>query len=60
MIYSVNVTKSAVSCGFGQNLLKKSLMENYTFSAVYELAHNIMRIPHHCELSILYGALLIE
>ena len=32
-IFSVNVTKSAVSCGFN-HLLTKSLMENFIFCAV--------------------------
>ena len=35
-ISSVNVTKSAIPCGFGHIYWKKSLMENFIFCAVNE------------------------
>ena len=34
---SINVTKSAVSCWFGDLFLKKSLMENFIFCAVFDI-----------------------
>ena len=37
MISSVNVTKSAGNCGLGHIYLKKSLMENFIFCAVFSV-----------------------
>ena len=67
-ISSVNVTKSAVSCGFGRtHLLKKSLMENFNFCTVLQCNFNNLNLNlftefNFCEClywryQILYAAL---
>ena len=45
-ISSVNVTKSAVSCGFGHFLLKKSLMKTSFFFTVLAKCKDIPGIPY--------------